>query len=845
MAIRVDCPSCQAVFGVRDDFAGRQGRCPKCKAVIQVPEKATPTPERPARKAPAEIEERRRAAREAEAELESGDSESYDLAGRPRTKAPAKVATRATLDDGVKEAVDRTRRSRTPRQILAAFRGEIEPVPTTAVYRFWVAAVAGFMFLLPLVYLAIIGAVGYGVYYHATHNYTVFTATRGARDGRGALLVYLVPLVAGLTIIAFMLKPLFASSSKGQELRALDPETEPLLFAFVDGICEAVGAPRPVRIEVTNDVNAGARLDGGPFALFKNDLVLSVGLPLVAGLDLRQFAGVLAHEFGHFSQGTGMRVSYLIRWVNMWFARVVYERDRWDSQLADLMANGGGYGLVIGGLARLAIWLTRRVLWVLMYAGHAASGFLSRQMEYDADRYEARMVGSAVFTRTCWRLRELNLAESGAYDDILSSWRQSRLPDNLPKLVLANVPQIPKEVLAQYRKAMGQAKTGIFDTHPSDRDRIAHAKAEAADGIFSLEGPATDVFRNFDSLARLVTLEFYRATFGPQVSKEQLYPVAELVQTQAVEREGFEAFQKFFLHAYSPGQPLPLPFDYPTATADPAKAKAAIVAARGEMEANRDDAIAAWKQWKELFSDAASAECAWVLLKADGKVKAADFGIAAPTPRAAEDKLRRAESAASRAMAALESFTRPAVQRLTTALALLESDAIASRIPDGSALREEARALYPCAAHLGSRVTGETPSAYRASIVLNRLLSIYNEGNNQGNQPLINAVLRTAAMLHERLEEFKWKVGDIVEYPFEHAQEEISLGRYVLAIVPPKDEIGLLLQAADDSVKRMIMTYGRALGRLTHAAEEVEQMLGLPPLESEPPPSDEPDGDEE
>jgi Zn-dependent protease with chaperone function len=36
-------------------------------------------------------------------------------------------------------------------------------------------------------------------------------------------------------------------------------------------------------------------------------LVLVIGLPLAAGMSMRQVAGVLAHEFGHFAQGAGMR----------------------------------------------------------------------------------------------------------------------------------------------------------------------------------------------------------------------------------------------------------------------------------------------------------------------------------------------------------------------------------------------------------------------------------------------------------------------------------------------------------------------------------------------------------
>ena len=74
------------------------------------------------------------------------------------------------------------------------------------------------------------------------------------------------------------------------------------------------------------DATASFRL--GAAGLLGQDMTLTIGLPLVAGLSMRQFAGVLAHEFGHFSQGAGMRLTYVIRRVNGWFFRVVYERDR-------------------------------------------------------------------------------------------------------------------------------------------------------------------------------------------------------------------------------------------------------------------------------------------------------------------------------------------------------------------------------------------------------------------------------------------------------------------------------------------------------------------------------------
>ena len=80
-------------------------------------------------------------------------------------------------------------------------------------------------------------------------------------------------------------------------------------------------------------VNASAGFMHGPFSVFRRDLVLTIGLPLVAGLSAREFAGVLAHEFGHFAQGGGLRLTGIVRGVNAWFGRVVYERDEWDVKL--------------------------------------------------------------------------------------------------------------------------------------------------------------------------------------------------------------------------------------------------------------------------------------------------------------------------------------------------------------------------------------------------------------------------------------------------------------------------------------------------------------------------------
>ncbi len=42
--LTVVCPSCQSKLRVREDFAGKAGKCPKCGAIIHVPQAAEPLP---------------------------------------------------------------------------------------------------------------------------------------------------------------------------------------------------------------------------------------------------------------------------------------------------------------------------------------------------------------------------------------------------------------------------------------------------------------------------------------------------------------------------------------------------------------------------------------------------------------------------------------------------------------------------------------------------------------------------------------------------------------------------------------------------------------------------------
>jgi Zn-dependent protease with chaperone function len=806
MPIQVECAACQFFFRVADELAGRSGKCPKCRERVHVPT----------------------------AETENGAG-TYDLAdpvaanrlARPRPSRTAVPSPEyAGLSAAHSLASEPTTPTKKPAEILTAFRGEIDPVRPTLLYRLWILVVAAAMVMLPIVYLAMIGLACYGLYFHATRSIVVF---HGVRNARGAYLVYVAPLVAGIVLIAFMVKPLFARAGRSKKPRALDPSKYPLLYAFADGVCSSIGAPAPSRIEVNCEVNASAGIAGGPLALFQRDLVLTIGLPLLAGLNLRQFAGVLAHEFGHFSQGTGMRVSGLIRSINQWFARVVYERDEWDEMLEAYSKDQDVYILVLIHVTRLFVWLTRRFLWLLMMIGHGISSFMSRQMEFDADRYQARMVGGDVFESTMRHVGVLSLASQGAFADLGESWKEGRLADNLPKLILANVSQIPGPILTAFDEDTHIRKTGLFDSHPSDKDRISRAHAEDTDGIFHLDGPATDLVPEFDALAKSATLTFYRAVFGKGFSKECLEPVADAVRGQVVVSEGHHALERFFLGAFRADRVLPLPATAPASPKDPKAARRALESARDTLQSARDEYRSLLTRVDKLDGRLVELETASVLLKVDFRFRATEFSLSSLSPDAVSSAERVADAELQQLSAAAVLFDQAIVRRLHTALCLLEVDQVVARIPDGNHWRVESRLLYPVAVLIGTRVLPVMAPLLRARGALFGILGRWQ--GNEKNDRLHNAIRRGARRLHDLLQELSWKVGGGVLYPFDHAHGEISLARFVFpSVLPAADDINELIQMSHDVVDKIIPLHCRLLGRLILAAEEVERVFGLPEL---------------
>jgi Zn-dependent protease with chaperone function len=397
-------------------------------------------------------------------------------------------------------------------EIINAFGPPVSRTRVSVFYQAGLLLVAVFMVMLPLVYFGLIGLGGYGLYYFVAHFSWLVPAGRiGTRLFLAKLVLFVLVLALGLIVLFFLVKPLFARRPKTAQPLTMDPGEERVLHAFIARVCESVGAPLPGRIELNCELNAAAGYREGMKSVFSNDLVLIIGLPLVAGLSVQELAGVIAHEFGHFTQGFGMRLSYLVRRINFWFARLCYERDTWDERLAETAENpNDGGAMLVAGAVQFFIGVTRLPLMALMYLGQGVSCYLMRQMEYDADSYEIKVAGSAAMERTTLKFCAHREVMKRTYKEIRSAWNTSRkLPDNFPAFFAFQESMLPVAIKARIADRAGLSRTRMFSTHPSDGDRIRQARKAGATGIFQLQRPARDLFRDFDALARQFTMLHY------------------------------------------------------------------------------------------------------------------------------------------------------------------------------------------------------------------------------------------------------------------------------------------------------------------------------------------------
>lgn len=695
-------------------------------------------------------------------------------------------------------------------------------------YRAGLFLVAVAMVLLPLIYLGLIGVVGWGGYLYATHGIDwFFPLVGGSRRVHYALMMlYAAPILVGALLILFLIKPLFTRWEVLSLSFPLRHEDNPELFALIGRICQALGAPIPSRVDVDFHANAHARFRAGLASFFSNDIMITFGLPLAAGLNAREFAGVIAHELAHVSQRAALRCGYVIDTVNGWFGRVVYQRDDLDEWLEE-ETNSSAFTLVAFGLARIGIALGRGLFWLLMMAGHFLSSFLSRQMEYHADDCALVIVGSESYLAMARRVHVLAISSATAMQR-LKRRVDAKLPDDFSTYIAAVAAQCTGESQGRLHQQAQGSRARWFHSHPSNAERTAHARAANAAGLIEDTRPATALFGNFRELSRALTLQGYEWDLERRVSADDLFPVTAaeraVPDTSAEETAIKEYFRGlgFILHPLAlderAGKLLGFPSTWVQQHRD---ARAALEAA--EISPLREALKAADATLLQALQADALAEA--------GAGVQADLFPLLPAGRAGDPELvAELRHALAEAERKIEPRTQTARTRLSCALQLLRTPAVAAAIPNTQQIQDEVTSLL----HVLARVSEAFPALLelrREFSVLPTLLALRPQAADAPNvEPALHASVERAQSGMARIQQ---ALGS-ASHPFTPDTDNLPLVDYARTKEFDADPARMVAHDASSHVEMLFALYYQVLARLVAIARQVEQQLDRAATDSVP-----------
>ncbi len=403
---------------------------------------------------------------------------------------------------------------------------------------------------------------------------------------------------------------------------------------------------------------------------------------------------------------------------------------------------------------------------------------------------------------------------------------------------MANTGRIPAEIKTEIRKSVFMEGTGLFDTHPATKDRIARARLAKTPGLFRVALPAAVIFRDFPRLSKETTLDLYRELLGKKVGPEKLISASELRRDVDEREAGVSAVRRYFQDQFSLLRPLPLPEGRLGPPADVEKSIRIVTGARQGMLKALAGYTASFKRYDELDDRLLEAHQAEAQLGAALRIDPGEFHLRQSSDAAARSARKEALSGQEALRAELEPFEKLAVARLLSALKLLWVPAVAQKVEGAEALRGEVAALLPAGAFT-SRAMPRLVEFRNGNIAMASLLARLED--NQGNETLIKEIRRRMRLVRDELKEV---CGELEgqPYPFSHAEGEVSLGRYAAPEMPGIDDPGEIFGAGDGMINRSFSTYLRLVGRLVLAAEAVEKALGMPPLKEPPEERPAPDG---
>ena len=435
--------------------------------------------------------------------------------------------------------------------VSTLFRGNLEP-PTTQANRDWLTT--GLLCLIPMVYLTTFLGLLVGIAVYGSDTGILRTG-----DPLQIALLYVLPLMGMLIIAAVLARPFLGRLQKTESPYTLSPEKEPLLFALIHEICERGSIRPPMEIQLNCRVDLSLHGKPGLSGLASKETVLTIGLPLISGLTLRQFAGVLAHELGHYRGIKDPRLSFVICRINRWLYLRSHAADSVEarSRLAVEKAKHNPLHKLVVLISSASRGVFKGLLWV----AKSISFSRLRQQEFLADEFQAQLAGSEEFRNTTFKMHLMHSAFDQVLEEVAKTSGEKGLPENLPALVVTRADKLKSDCKQNLQQRLNRKTTRIQGLHPADSERIQRVETKPVQPVMIGNGSVASMFENFDASCRTASTRLYNELLNKRVTQSQLIANAQFDPDTAQRHPQYAQLNEYFLNTFCPSSYLS-PGDY-------------------------------------------------------------------------------------------------------------------------------------------------------------------------------------------------------------------------------------------------------------------------------------------
>jgi hypothetical protein len=345
----------------------------------------------------------------------------------------------------------------------------------------------------------------------------------------------LLPVFAGAGVLLLLLKPFLAKKAEAEVTVDLDLSSEDGMRRFLRELCAELKVEFPERVAVSCEPTVKVRRRAWGKLGRGKGLELVLGLPLLVGMELRGFGGLVSRELGFFSEGIWRTAERVLRSVHCWLARAVRAQDSWDRRIERAREAGvEGDFPFLAGCAEALVWLARRPLWLWLRASGMLCGKVLRRTEEQADERMIAFSGSQWLAPVVMRQRELEEGYAVARRQCEGALSMNDLPRDFPSLAVLRSNLLPEDHRSAAWQGLGCYRAGHPESLEQSLDERRKNVSEGREMGRSIGAVrASTLVEEYGRVSEEVSRAFFRARLGVGVIEESDTPLCLVPSTVA------------------------------------------------------------------------------------------------------------------------------------------------------------------------------------------------------------------------------------------------------------------------------------------------------------------------